>query len=145
MYQGHRAKTVQDKNMRDSCQANDNMYDQINEDEVYDPLGHDYSEIKDVRADASSAVDNGRTDGNVYNAVNEDEEYIPSGHVYNEIKDEDTNGEHKPVRFDSPGVDKEIIQSEYVNNTPEQATQDENFEDDGSVTFYAAAAEREGD
>eukprot|EP00058_Branchiostoma_floridae_P001426 XP_002586914.1 hypothetical protein BRAFLDRAFT_105136 [Branchiostoma floridae] len=92
-----------------SLQGFDATYSQINDGEVYDASGHDYSEIKDDNlafpSSAASALRrNQMYSGNAqgapitkslqgpdttYNQINEDEVYAASGHDYSETKEED--------------------------------------------------------
>ncbi|KAI8499710.1 regulation of response to stimulus [Branchiostoma belcheri] len=114
------------------------MYNQINEDEVYDPSGHEYNEIEDEGASGGSkpVVDSSQTDDNMYNQINEDEVYYdPSGHEYYEIKDENASG---GGREEYDGIND-------MDNAPGQTSPNEEHENDdgGSVRFYAATAEVE--
>ncbi|CAH1248468.1 Hypp8159 [Branchiostoma lanceolatum] len=120
--------------MQESCQSNDDVtYNQINEDEVYDASGHDYNEIKDEDASGGNAqvLDTSKTDDNTYDQINGDEVYDPSYHGYSEIKDDDANASS---RIDEKGG---------VDGITNQVSQSRDDKDDGSVTFYAAAAEVE--
>ncbi|KAI8495943.1 regulation of response to stimulus [Branchiostoma belcheri] len=47
MYRGSTQVTLQSGSTQDSCQPDNDLYDQIKEEEVYLPSGHVYSEIKD--------------------------------------------------------------------------------------------------
>eukprot|EP00058_Branchiostoma_floridae_P004376 XP_002589864.1 hypothetical protein BRAFLDRAFT_100694 [Branchiostoma floridae] len=95
MYQGDNVvgTTLQSGDAQGSPQTDDNAYNQINEDEVYDPSGHEYCRRKDDNTNSESKIvsDSRQTEGE-YNQINKDEVYDPSSHEYSEIKDTVTSG-----------------------------------------------------
>ncbi|KAI8504351.1 regulation of response to stimulus [Branchiostoma belcheri] len=125
-----------------SIQANqtDNTYNEINEDEVYDPSGHYYSEIKDQDTGGGRTVasHNDQQNGNTYNEINEDEVYDPSGHYYSEIKDEDIRNAGRSV-FKSVCPRKfHEIEEEHLDNVAGQSSVNGTYEndDDDSLASY---------
>ncbi|XP_019628772.1 PREDICTED: protein PFC0760c-like [Branchiostoma belcheri] len=125
-----------------SIQANqtDNTYNEINDDEVYDPSGHYYSEIKDqdTGGGRTAVLHSDQQNGNTYNEINEDEVYDPSGHYYSEIKDEDIRNAGRSV-FKSVCPRKfHEIEEDHFNNVAGQSTMNGTYEndDDDSLASY---------
>eukprot|EP00058_Branchiostoma_floridae_P026824 XP_002612315.1 hypothetical protein BRAFLDRAFT_80069 [Branchiostoma floridae] len=136
-------------------QTDDSTYNAINEDEVYDPSGHYYSEIKDqdVGGRTTQTLGSEQQNDNTYNDINEDEVYDPSGHYYSEIKDEDINNEGRSVlRSEGPhefdGIEEEHMELDGDDSLSpymyaEQDSQSENSDDCGSLASYVVQSSHE--
>eukprot|EP00058_Branchiostoma_floridae_P028538 XP_002614029.1 hypothetical protein BRAFLDRAFT_67387 [Branchiostoma floridae] len=136
---GNTQKTPQTESTQDSSKTDDNVYNQINEDEVYDASEHDYYEIKDEDACRDRVLKTSQTEDNVYNQINEGEVYDPSAHDYYNIKEE-VSLEQGVVESSCEDKDDEIGQEDF-NDASEEVSQNGNETDEDSVTFYAATAE----
>ncbi|KAI8512565.1 hypothetical protein Bbelb_092040 [Branchiostoma belcheri] len=82
------------ENIRDPGQADGNSYNQINEDEVYDPSPHHYSNDYDETTGQASHT---ATTNRRRNQRNEDEVYDPSPHYYSNDKETPGQTSHVPI------------------------------------------------
>ncbi|CAH1251956.1 Hypp9191 [Branchiostoma lanceolatum] len=87
MYQGGSPETSRRASMRDSRQTDDNLYDQINEEEVYDPSGHTYCEIKDENATGESR----QASASACNSIQDEDFEIAPGQALQKEGNDDEN------------------------------------------------------
>ncbi|CAH1270035.1 Hypp4277 [Branchiostoma lanceolatum] len=112
-------------------QTDDNTYNVINEDDVYDPSGHYYSDIKDQDAGVRTTqiLGNDNQNDNTYNEINDDDVYDPSGHYYSEIKDEDIENRGRSVLKSRRRRRFHGIEEVHIDGAPGQASLNDNSDD----------------